>query len=180
MLFHKPVTDIIQQRKSIRSYSGTPIEENKKEALRKFLSANTIGPLGTKARFIFITAAPEDRESLRGLITYGMIKNPMGFIIGAVENAHHNLEDFGYLMEKNILMATSLGLGTCWLGGTFSSSGFSRKIALQDNEVLPAVTPVGREAKFYELTATGRRQLETEELDWNRLCSAIRLVMQAT
>ncbi|MFY9924818.1 MAG: PadR family transcriptional regulator [Opitutaceae bacterium] len=38
----------------------------------------------------------------------------------------------------------------------------------------------GREAKFYELTATGRRQLETEELDWNRLCSAIRLVMQAT
>ena len=50
MLFHKPVTDIIQQRKSIRSYSGTPIEEDKKEALRKFLSANTIGPLGTEAR----------------------------------------------------------------------------------------------------------------------------------
>ena len=72
---------------------------------------------------------------LRGLITYGMIKNPMGFIIGAVENAHHNLEDFGYLMEKNILMATSLGLGTCWLGGTFSSSGFSRKIALGHDSV---------------------------------------------
>jgi nitroreductase len=143
MLFHKPVTDIIQQRKSIRSYSDTPIEEDKKEALRKFLSANTIGPLGTKARFIFITAAPEDRESLRGLITYGMIKNPIGFIIGAVENARCSLEDFGYLMEENILMATSLGLGTCWLGGTFSSSGFSRRIALQNNEVLPAVTPVG-------------------------------------
>jgi len=143
MLFHKPVTDIIQQRKSIRSYSSTPIEEDKKEALRKFLSGNTIGPLGTKARFIFITAAPKESESLRGLITYGMIKNPMGFIIGAVENVSHNLEDFGYLMEKNILMATSLGLGTCWLGGTFSSSGFSRKMALQDNEVLPAVTSVG-------------------------------------
>jgi hypothetical protein len=111
--------------------------------LRKFLSGNTIGPLGTKARFIFITAAPKESESLRGLITYGMIKNPMGFIIGAVENVSHNLEDFGYLMEKNILMATSLGLGTCWLGGTFSSSGFSRKMALQDNEVLPAVTSVG-------------------------------------
>jgi nitroreductase len=143
MLFNKPVTDIIRQRKSIRSYSERPIEEDKKEALRKFLSVNTIGPLGTKARFIFITADIKDRESLRGLITYGMIKNPMGFIIGAVENVSHNLEDFGYLMEKNILMATSLGLGTCWLGGTFSSSGFSRKIALQKNEVLPAVTPAG-------------------------------------
>src|SRR5208283_3160879 len=111
MLFHKSVTDIIQQRKSIRSYSGTPIEEDKKEALRKFLSANTIGPLGTKARFIFITAAQEDSESLRGLITYGMIKNPMGFIIRAVENARYSLEDFGYLMEKKYPDGDQSGIG---------------------------------------------------------------------
>ena len=71
MLFHKPVADIIQQRKSIRSYSGTPIEEDKKEALRKFLSANTIGPLGTKARFIFITAAPEAVNPCVGLLPMG-------------------------------------------------------------------------------------------------------------
>jgi nitroreductase len=143
MLFNKPVTDIIRQRKSIRSYSNTAIEEDQKEALRKFLSVNTTGPLGTKARFTFITATPDDTEALQRLITYGMIKNPMGFIIGAVQNATHNLEDFGYLMEKNILMATGLGLGTCWLGGTFSKSRFSHKVALQDNEILPAVTPVG-------------------------------------
>jgi nitroreductase len=143
MLFNKPVTNIIRQRKSVRSYSNTPIEEEKKKALVNFLSANTTGPLGTQARFTFVNAAPEDREALKGLITYGMIKNPMGFIIGAVCNAPHNLEDFGYLMEKDILMATDLGFGTCWLGGTYNSSGFSRKIALQDNEVIPAVTSVG-------------------------------------
>jgi nitroreductase len=143
MLFNKPVTDIIRQRKSIRSYLDKPVEEDKKEALSKFLSANTVGPFGTKSRFDFITATSQDRESLKGLITYGMIKNPMGFIIGAVENEPHDLEDFGYLMEKNILMATALGLGTCWLGGTYNSSGFSRKIALKDNETIPAVTAVG-------------------------------------
>jgi PadR family transcriptional regulator, regulatory protein PadR len=38
----------------------------------------------------------------------------------------------------------------------------------------------GREAKFYELTMAGRRQLEVEEMDWNRLCSAISSVMEAT
>jgi hypothetical protein len=143
MLFSKPITHIIRQRKSIRSYTDKPIEEEKKEALKEFLSANTTGPLGTKSRFIFITASPQDKESLKGLITYGMIKNPTGFIIGAVEKSPYNLEDFGYLMEKNILMATDLELGTCWLGGTFSSSRFSQKIALKDNEILPAVTPVG-------------------------------------
>ncbi len=143
MLFNKPVTQIIRQRRSIRSYTDKPIEEEKKEAVNKFISSNTTGPFGTRSRFIFITASAQEKEALKGLITYGMIKNPMGFIIGAVEKAPHNLEDFGNLMEKNILMATDLGLGTCWLGGTFSSSRFAQKIGLKNNEVMPAVTPVG-------------------------------------
>jgi PadR family transcriptional regulator, regulatory protein PadR len=36
----------------------------------------------------------------------------------------------------------------------------------------------GREAKFYVLTPAGQRQLEVEELDWERLSMAIRLVMR--
>lgn len=143
MLFNKPVADIIRQRKSIRTYIDKPIEAEKQEALKNFLSANTTGPFGTKSRFTFLTATDQDKEALKGLITYGMIKKPSAFIIGVVENAPHHLEDFGYLMEKNILMATGLGLGTCWLGGTFNSSGFSRKIARQDNEIIPAVASVG-------------------------------------
>ena len=35
----------------------------------------------------------------------------------------------------------------------------------------------GREAKFYSLTAAGRKQLEAEEESWERLSGAIRLVM---
>lgn len=36
-----------------------------------------------------------------------------------------------------------------------------------------------RKAKFYELTAEGKKQLATETKDWNRLCLAIRDVMAA-
>jgi transcriptional regulator len=36
----------------------------------------------------------------------------------------------------------------------------------------------GREAKFYRLTATGRRQLRDETANWARLAEAIRLVMR--
>jgi hypothetical protein len=84
MLFHQPITDIIRQRKSIRSYLGTSIEEEKKKALTHFLATNSTGPLGSQARFTFITASREDRSTLKGLMTYGVIKSPMGFIIGAV------------------------------------------------------------------------------------------------
>ena len=37
----------------------------------------------------------------------------------------------------------------------------------------------GREAKFYSLTKKGRKQMELEVLNWERLCAAVRLVLQA-
>lgn len=42
------------------------------------------------------------------------------------------------------------------------------------------VHETGREAKFYKLTRAGRKQLETEEASWDRLCLAIAKVRQAT
>ena len=38
----------------------------------------------------------------------------------------------------------------------------------------------GREAKFYSLTAAGKKQLVRELANWNRLSSAINLVIQET
>jgi len=46
-------------------------------------------------------------------------------------------------MEKIILCATDIGLGTCWLGGTFTKSGFAQKISAAEGELVPAVTSVG-------------------------------------
>lgn len=37
----------------------------------------------------------------------------------------------------------------------------------------------GREAKFYRLTESGRKQLKIEEADWTQLSSAIGLILQA-
>lgn len=42
------------------------------------------------------------------------------------------------------------------------------------------VHETGREAKFYKLTRTGRKQLETQEASWDRLVLAITKVRQAT
>ena len=40
-----------------------------------------------------------------------------------------------------------------------------------------AESETGRQAKFYSLTAAGRKQLESETADWKRLSSAINLVV---
>jgi PadR family transcriptional regulator, regulatory protein PadR len=38
----------------------------------------------------------------------------------------------------------------------------------------------GREAKFYSLTKKGRKQLETEVLNWERLSDAVALILRTT
>ena len=43
-----------------------------------------------------------------------------------------------------------------------------------------AETETGRKAKFYLLTAAGRKQLEKEAANWNRLSAAIDLVVETT
>ena len=41
-------------------------------------------------------------------------------------------------------------------------------------------TETGREAKFYSLTRTGRKHLDRELANWDRLSTAINLVVRAT
>ena len=37
----------------------------------------------------------------------------------------------------------------------------------------------GRQAKFYSLTSKGRKQLESEVVNWGHLCDAIGLILRA-
>jgi transcriptional regulator len=41
-----------------------------------------------------------------------------------------------------------------------------------------AESETGREAKFYSLTAAGRKQLEAEAANWKRLSEAVNLVVE--
>lgn len=138
-----PVTQLIRRRFSCRQYAARPIEADKLRALQTFIAALPPGPFGNHPRFGLTAATENDNAALRGLGTYGFIRGATGFIIGASEGGENHLEDFGYLMEWLILRATSLNLGTCWLGGTFTKSSFARAVGLQTYETIPAVTAMG-------------------------------------
>ena len=46
-------------------------------------------------------------------------------------------------IEHLVLMATALGLGTCWVGGFGDSSELNRLFSLDDNMIPVAVIPIG-------------------------------------
>jgi hypothetical protein len=140
---NKPITEVIKQRFSCRAYQDKSISEEHQRLMKEFLDSNHIGPFGTRSRFTLIAATESDRRSLKGLGTYGFIKNATGFIVGAIENGQKNLEEYGYLLEHAILYATDIGLGTCWLGGSFTKSSFAEKINVRSTELVPAVTAIG-------------------------------------
>ena len=143
MKTNEPITDIIRKRYSCRTYSPAWIEKDLKDRLERLLADSPAGPFGSRPRFALITATDEDRDALKDLGTYGFIQNPAGFIVCAIRQSPRDLEDFGHAMEQNILAATDLGLGTCWLGGTFTRSTFAKKMRARDDEILPAVAAVG-------------------------------------
>jgi len=137
------IIESIKMRTSSRNYDERTIEPEKRRQIENYLSLNEKGPFGSTVRFQLLDYAQGGQDQTENLRTYGVIKGARLFIVGAVISADKAMEDYGYCMEKNILMATSLGLGTCWLGGTFKRSSFAKKIGLSANEVMPAVSPVG-------------------------------------
>ena len=143
VILNNPITELIRQRFSCRRHPNQPIVAETRQQLQEFMEIIQTGPFGSHIRLELVAASEDDRQSLKGLGTYGFIKNPQGYIVGAMGPGAKNLEDFGYLMVFAILFATDLGLGTCWLGGSFTKSGFAKKIAVSATESVPAVTSVG-------------------------------------
>ncbi len=171
MIFTHPITQIIQQRFSCRNYQEKPIEATTRRQLAEYTASQQEGPFGTQVRFELVTASEQDWKTLQGLGTYGFIRGATGFIIGALREGEKDLEDYGYLMERMILFATDLGLGTCWLGGTFTKSSFAEKISVLPGELVPAVSAVGYAARkphwlerLVRRGATADRRIPWEQL----------------
>jgi len=141
------VISLIKRRHSCRRYTQEPLKTQERIALDEFLGAQKRGPLGSEIRIHLLAQTEADPSCLKGLGTYGFIKGATAFMVGAVKSSPYDLEDYGYVMEHAVLVATDLGLGTCWLGGTFKKSKFARSIHLAPDEAMPAVVAVGYEAQ---------------------------------
>lgn len=135
--------ELIGRRFSCRIHPDKPLAPELRCQLTEFLQRHHSGPFGSPLRFQLIAAEETDRQPLKGLGTYGFIKHAQGFIAGAMGPGEKNLEDFGYAMEQAVLYATKLGMGTCWLGGSFTKSSFAKKLALAPDESVPAVVSAG-------------------------------------
>lgn len=142
------MTDIeaIKIRKSVRKYERKSLEPDVINKITTLIENPCKGPFGNEPRFVFIEKAEaRNKENLR-LGTYGFISNAAYFIGGCIEKFEFSEIDYGYCLEKIIIRLTAMGLGTCWLGGTFKRKEYQKLLNLKPNETIPAITPVGYKA----------------------------------
>ncbi|MFA6126414.1 MAG: nitroreductase family protein [Bacteroidales bacterium] len=136
------IAELIRIRTSRRTYRPDPLPDQEKKRVEQLIEGTLVGPLGTGISFSLVGVHEASNEKLK-LGTYGFIKGARHFIAGPIRPSKEAFLDYGYLLEKLILELTSLGLGTCWLGGTFDRSEFAKAVDLEQGFVIPAITPVG-------------------------------------
>ena len=143
------IMERVRQRRSVRTFEQRAVDQG---AVRSCGSSyGTVPPpFGTPLRLELLSLIRLIPE-LKNLGTYGTIRGAGLYLIGAVKDIAGSQVDLGYCLEKVVLEATALGLGSCWLGGTFRRSRFARRIELADDELLPVVIPLGCPAESEKL-----------------------------
>ena len=111
-----PAEQTIKERRSVRTYQEKSVSAEDKEKLMAY-AASLSNPFGVHVSFHLLET--KDASNSQKLGTYGVIKGTKVFIGVTVPAGEFALEAVGYDFEKLILYATHLGIGTCWLAGTF-------------------------------------------------------------
>lgn len=138
----------MRQRVSVRSYDGHPVEQDLLERLSGL--AGAAGHLtGVPPRIALVSGVERTRRILTYMIgSYGLVQNPPHLLVGVLpEESDVARLDLGYVLEQVVLEATHLGLGTCWVSGSYDAQRAGDAVGLAPGEVASVVCALGYPAR---------------------------------
>lgn len=131
----------INERHSVRTYEDRPLTDDHKAALNRLITTFNA------ESGLHMQLVTNERKAFSGLkanigrFSYGRFKNVKNYI-ALIGRKGSDLEELcGYFGEMIVLEAQTLGLKTCWVGGTFRKVHKSYKV--EDGEKLIAVIAIG-------------------------------------
>jgi nitroreductase len=135
------LTQAIEERRSRRKYSNTPIDFTIVSKLKRLINEYS------KQAGLRIELVLNNGKAFNGFRkSYGMFSGVNDYIgLIADKSDKTAAERLGYYGELLTLHAVSMGLGTCWVGGTFSRS--DTPFTLADGEALICVIVIGNADK---------------------------------
>ena len=134
--------EVLLKRRSIRRYKDNPIP---REKILKILEAARIAPSASnKQPWHFIVV--ENKETIKQLAKSEWAATAPLMIVGLADqdvSPNWCSNDLGIAFEHIALAATSLGLGTCWMGQTGREDLIRKLLGIPDKLRPVAVMPIG-------------------------------------
>ena len=134
------IKKIIEKRVSVRTFDpsrklDTDVVEELKKSIR-----NASTPFGDGFTIEF---KKFDLKGPQTPSTYGVISGASWYLLMGIRDDEMASLAAGYGMEKVVLTATELGLGTCWMALTFKGSDFTKGSEMRADQPLRIISPVG-------------------------------------
>lgn len=128
----------IVQRRSCRSYTHESLKKSDYIELEKFISLNNIGIDGSSLN-LSIFEKKNATEKMK--IPYGLISGHKTYVFGKTDSKPMDRINYGYMLEKVVLKATQMQLGTCWVG-MFDKEYFN-DIEVESDLIIPSIVVIG-------------------------------------
>ena len=163
-----PIIETIKKRCSVRTYQDKILDPGVRELLQGYMDSLE-NPFGMPVKkYIIDKKLASEGEKLG---TYGVIKGASTFMGISVPDTHLAHVAAGYEFENLILEATALELGTVWLAATFNREGFASAMGVPQNELFPAISPVGYPAAKRSMTESLMRTAmrSSSRKEWSTL-----------
>lgn len=142
--------ELAKTRRSVRTFDGQMPDAQIINELKEF-AENITNPFGIKVRFVFLDAEENGLSS-------PVLAGEKLYVSAVVERNPFAAVAYGYSVEKFLMKAHELGLGTVWIGGTMPREKFEAATGLGENEVMPCISPLGVEAKKMSVKETLMRK----------------------
>ena len=162
-MIESTVLKIIKKRRSIREYSDKEIEEDKLEAI---LESARLAPSASNSQdwFFYVVKNRETRDKIAASMpvlvnqflrkapviivgcerSLGVVRAATGAVLKAVGTRDRDWGevDVAIALEHMVLVATELGIGSCWIG-LFDGRRISRVLDIPDDQSVVALLALG-------------------------------------
>lgn len=130
--------EILEKRKSVRSFLKKELPTEIINKLRSEVTYINSHESGLNFQLVIGDGAPF--EGFRR--SYGMFRNVSNYLVAVIDPTFEYAEErAGYMAENFVIELVKMGLGSCFVGGTFSRNDVAAQLEVY--EKIPFVVPFG-------------------------------------
>ena len=144
------IADLIRNRRSVRTFDDREVSTVDVKKLSAFVK-KADNPYDIPVEFRFLDAKEQK-------LTCPVVTGANLYVGAKARRVPHVEEAVGYSMERLVLYAQSLGIGTVWIGGTMDRGAFEKAMELGEGEIMPCISPLGYPAKKMSLRESMMRK----------------------